>query len=432
MQKATRMLLLLFAFAVPWEYSLDFGEPWGNIARVVGLALLLVCIPAALAKGRLRNPGPLQWMAGLLFLWLCCTAFWTVDLETTLERLRGDAQVMMIAWVAWEWLESAEDLRDMVRAMLAGSWVLALLTIADAFAAHGADAAQLRFAAVGQDPNDVARFLDFSFPAAALLLDWNDALVWRILSIGYFPLGIAAVLLTASRGGFLTALVALTGCALLLFRRPARGMIWAGLAVALFGVGVWLTIPDETVQRLATIPAQIAGGDMNQRLNIWEAGWRAFAAAPLLGHGAGSFVMAAGVAEGDTAHNTALSLAVEAGMIGVGLMTALLVMLLRSAWSVCGSLRIALLSWMAVWGVASIAGTLAESRLTWLIFALIAVAGRISQEGKVEIGTRAAPEGGEARRGAGMAGLAARCLQLPVAPVMLVLARVQRNRENGR
>ena len=34
MRQLVRILLLLFAFAVPWEYSLDLGEPVGNIARV--------------------------------------------------------------------------------------------------------------------------------------------------------------------------------------------------------------------------------------------------------------------------------------------------------------------------------------------------------------------------------------------------------------
>jgi len=40
MRRVAWGLLLLFAFAVPWEYSLDLGEPLGNIARVVGLVLL--------------------------------------------------------------------------------------------------------------------------------------------------------------------------------------------------------------------------------------------------------------------------------------------------------------------------------------------------------------------------------------------------------
>ncbi len=57
MRRIAWVLLLLFAFAIPWEYSLDLGEPLGNIARVVGLLLLLVAIPAVLQAGRMRTPG---------------------------------------------------------------------------------------------------------------------------------------------------------------------------------------------------------------------------------------------------------------------------------------------------------------------------------------------------------------------------------------
>ncbi|MDE3162070.1 MAG: hypothetical protein KGL64_02325, partial [Acidobacteriota bacterium] len=89
MQRAVRWLIVLFAFCVPWEYSLDLGEPWGNPARLAGLALLLVAIPAMLARGRLRNPEALQWLTTALFLWFCCTAFWSRDLAGTLLLLRG-------------------------------------------------------------------------------------------------------------------------------------------------------------------------------------------------------------------------------------------------------------------------------------------------------------------------------------------------------
>jgi hypothetical protein len=381
MQRAVKGLIVLFAFCVPWEYSLDLGEPWGNVARMVGLALLLVALPATLARGSLRNPEALQWLTTALFLWFFCTAFWSRDLAETLVRLRGYAQVMAIVWIAWECVETPEELRGLLRAILLGSWVLALLTVADALGLYGADAAQTRFAAVGQDPNDVARFLDFAFPLAALLMTWENKRLWRIAAIGYFPLGFIAVLLTASRGGFLSAVVAFAGCGILFVRYPFRGMIWIGLAMPVIATVLWIAMPEATLERLATIPAQLAGGDMNQRLNIWEAGWRAFVRAPVLGSGAGNFVATSGVAEGDTAHNTALALAVEDGMVGVGLMTVILALLLRDAWSLAGSLRIALLSFLAVWGTSSLAGTLAESRMTWLMFSMITVASRMRRAG---------------------------------------------------
>ncbi|HUD22674.1 MAG TPA: hypothetical protein VMQ60_07500, partial [Acidobacteriaceae bacterium] len=61
MRKTARALLLLFALAIPWEYSLDLGEPLGNVARIVGLVLLLAAIPAVLQAGRVRTSGLMQW-----------------------------------------------------------------------------------------------------------------------------------------------------------------------------------------------------------------------------------------------------------------------------------------------------------------------------------------------------------------------------------
>ena len=64
----------------------------------------------------------------------------------------------------------------------------------------------------------------------------------------------------------------------------------------------------ETLERITTIPEQLQGGDLNYRVNIWQAGWQAFVQAPFFGSGAGTFVHAARLAPEDTAHNTLLSI----------------------------------------------------------------------------------------------------------------------------
>jgi hypothetical protein len=164
-------LLLLFAFTIPWEYSLDLGEPLGNVARIAGLLLLLVAVPAVLQAGRLRTPGPMQWLVLAFYIWFCCSYFWTIAPQATLEKMRAYFQEMMIVWLVWEFAESVGDLRALLRAYVAGSWVLAALTVANLASAEAIAAGQIRFVAVGQDPNDVARFLDLGFPLAALLLN---------------------------------------------------------------------------------------------------------------------------------------------------------------------------------------------------------------------------------------------------------------------
>ena len=383
MRRIAWVLLLLFAFAIPWEYSLDLGAPLGNVARIAGLALLLVAVPAVLQAGRLRTPGPMQWLVLALFLWFCCTYFWTIDSLATQRMMRAYFQEMVIVWLVWELAESPQDLRALLRAFVAGSWVLALLTLVNAGSPEAIAAGQIRFAAAGQDPNDVARFLDLGFPLAAFLLtseSRESRWPWRFLALGYLPLGLVAVLLTASRGGFLAAVVALAGSGLLLIRSHTRGAIAGAFALPAAAAGLWFILPHEIFERLATIPQQLQGGDLNQRLNIWNAGWHAFLETPFAGAGAGSFVAAAGLDPMDTAHNTALSILVTGGLCAFFLAAGIVA---AAVWAVVrtrGPLQLTLATTLAVWLVTSLVATVEESRTTWLLLGLVALAGRLAME----------------------------------------------------
>jgi O-antigen ligase len=379
MRRVTWALLLLFAFAIPWEYSLELGEPLGNIARVIGLLVLVAAIPTVLQRRGLRAAGPMQWLTLALLLWFCCTYFWTIEPTVTLIKLRAYFQEFMIVWLLWEFAESAEDLRALLRAAVAGSWVLAILTLAN-FASAQAIAEQARFVAEGQDPNDVARFLDLGFPLAALLVNCERRQLWRWLAGGYLPVGLIAVLLTASRGGFVAAVVALVGSGILLaYGHPGRVKIGA-LTLPPVIAALWFIVPQGSVARLATITEQLQGGDLNQRWNIWQAGWQAFVRAPICGSGAGTFVSAAGTASIDTAHNTALSIAVGGGLCALFLAAAIVAAACWSITQMHGPLRWAMATALVVWLITSLVATVEDSRTSWLLLALIAVAGRLSGE----------------------------------------------------
>ncbi|MGA8090382.1 MAG: O-antigen ligase family protein [Terracidiphilus sp.] len=380
MRRIAWTLLLIFAFTIPWEYSLDLGAPFGNIARIAGLLLLIAAVPAILQAGRFRRPGPLQWLTLTFYLWLCCPLFWTAAPDVTPIKLRGYFQEMMIVWLIWEFGEGARDVRNVMRVWLAGSWVLAILTIVNFAAFDPSSGDQIRFAAFGQDPNDVARFLDLGFPIAALLLDGKERWAGKLLAAGYLPLGFVCVLLTASRGGFLAAVVALAGSAVLLIRRFPKGLLWGALALPVAAASIWLLVPSETLERIASIGGQLQNGDFNQRVNIWSAGWNAFLNAPILGHGAGSFVAAARLAPIDTAHNTVLSILVEGGLVALVIAAGIVVVSVQSIFAIGGTLRICLATLMAVWLTSSLVGTVGESRSTWLLLALIALGYRLMKD----------------------------------------------------
>ena len=386
-------LLLIFAFAVPWEYSLDLGEPLGNAARIAGVLLVLVGIPAVLQAGRLRTPGPMQWLVLVFFLWFCCSYFWSIEPLETLERLRGNFQEMMVVWLVWEFAESPGDLRALLRAYVAGSWVLALLTISNFSSQEAIAAGQFRFVAEGQDPNDVARYLDLGFPLAALLLNSEPRWPSRLLALGYLPLGLVAVVLTASRGGFLAAVLALAGCGILLARNHARGVLAGALLLPAIAAALWFSVPHETFERLATIPVQLQGGDLNQRSNIWTFGWHAFAQAPILGTGAGTFVSATRLAPINTAHNTALSILVTGGLIALCLFVAIVAQAVRSILRIHGPLQLALATSLLVWFLTTLDATVEDNRTTWLLLALIGLAGRVSLEEPVRLDARFSASG---------------------------------------
>jgi O-antigen ligase len=380
MRRIAWFLLLAFAFAIPWEYSLDLGEPLGNIARIAGLLLLLAAIPAVLQSGRLRAPGPMQWLVLAFYLWFCCTYFWTIEPAVTLDKMRAYFQEMMVVWLIWEFAESSADLRALMRAAVAGSWLLALLTLANFVSADVSATGQTRFAATGQDPNDLARFLDLVFPLAALLVNSERRWPWRLLAAGYLPLGFIAVLLTASRGGFLAALVALAGSGLLLVYGHPKRVLAGAMALPPLAAVLWFTVPHGTFERLSTISEQLRHGDLNQRLNIWHSGWHAFVRAPFFGTGAGSFVSAVGLAPIDTAHNTALSIAVNGGLVALFIATAIVASAIWSIAQTRSQLKGALATALLVWIVTSMVATVEESRTTWLLLAMIALAGRLAVE----------------------------------------------------
>lgn len=380
MRRVTWILLLLFAFTIPWEYSLDLGQPLGNVARIAGLLVLIAAILAVLQAGRIRTPGAVSWLTLALFLWFCCTGLWTIDRVVTFAAMRGYFQEMMIVWLVWEFVDSPADLRNLLRAAVAGSWALAILTLAAFRSPEVIAAGQIRIAALGQDPNDAARFLDLGLPLAALLAHCEERQAARLAALAFLPAGLVAVLASASRSGFLAALIALAGSAILLARGHARRVAAAVFALPPFAVALWHLLPAATLDRLATIPEQLHGGDLNQRLNIWSAGWRAFAHAPLFGTGAGTFVSAAHLAPIDTAHNTALSIAVSGGLCALFFASILVALATRAALQTKSHLRIALVTSLLVWTVTSLVATVERSRSTWLLFAIVAVAGRLAME----------------------------------------------------
>jgi hypothetical protein len=228
-----------------------------------------VAIPAVLQAGRLRTPGPMQWLVLAFYLWFCCSYFWTIEPLATLEKLRSYFQEMMIVWLVWEFAESPRDLRSLLRAYVAGSWVLAALTSGQLGSPEAVAAGQIRFAAEGRTPTTWLAFSISAFRWPRLLFEQRAALAKPPAGAGLPAAGPGcrvahglARRVSGRRGGAV-------GCGILMARTHPKECLQESSLCRAIGAALWFTVPHETFERLATIPAQLQGGDLNQRLNIW-------------------------------------------------------------------------------------------------------------------------------------------------------------------
>lgn len=378
MRRLAWYLLLMYAFAIPWEYALDLGSLFGTVARLLGLLAAGCGLLSLVKSGWVHRAQGVHWIALAFLVWCCCTWFWSIDSEATLPRLRGYLQEMAVLWLVNEFAESERDFMWLLRAWLAGTCLLAGLTVASFPSLQAAGAT--RMVAEGQDPNDVARVLALGLPLAAFLARKETHRGSQLFAVAAVPLLLYSALLTGSRSGLLELSVALVGSIVTLSGANAQvaRVSWTA-GPALIAAFIYL-VPRSVAERLATIGEQLAGGDLNQRLNIWDAGWQASAQHPFVGTGAGTFVAATGLAGTDTAHNTALSVAVEGGIVELTLAAMLIASVFALLVRTGGAARWACLTLAAVWLVASLASTMEQTRVTWLLFATVAVAARLSEE----------------------------------------------------
>jgi O-antigen ligase len=149
--------------------------------------------------------------------------------------------------------------------------------------------------------------------------------------------------------------------------------------LALFALGAVRMAPLASRQRLATLPGELAGGTFHNRTRIWKAGVRLLESHAALGVGAGAYPDAVAPELGRspiptqpyTAHDTFLSVLVEAGAAGFTLFGALLLALAFFTWMMAPWERALWLTSFLVWIVGVSTLTWEHRKPTWVLFALI-------------------------------------------------------------
>jgi O-antigen ligase len=200
---------------------------------------------------------------------------------------------------------------------------------------------------------------------------------------------IGTTFLTASRGGTLCMMIALSLILWTLGSLPMRNRIGIVAVMILTVIGAVAVIPATSWKRLASAADEVSQGTLNSRTVLWKAGLDEFQTHSIGGIGAGSYPEASAKVIGrpwafvPVAHNSFISVMVETGLIGFGIFGAMLAMLFRSAWALTGITRSFWLTLLCVWIVGVCSLTWEYRKPTWLLFGLVA-----AHVARLQAGTR--------------------------------------------
>lgn len=179
------------------------------------------------------------------------------------------------------------------------------------------------------DGNDYALAQNVVLPWVIALLGVVDKKLLRLALIYSLVIGVFAVSVTYSRGGFLgLAMVFLGfyGLWMVRSRRYVEGVVVGAIAIALIVVGIFAFAPRDFVDRMTSIGEYEQDESALGRLDAWGAGVRMFVDHPFIGVGAGAFSIAYGMqykpvdavaANWREAHNVFFQVLGEMGFIGI-------------------------------------------------------------------------------------------------------------------
>lgn len=328
MLRFAQIAVLAFVFTVPWEDAVLLPGI-GTGSRLAGIIAVPLALIGIVATGVRRTHPMLIWM--LLFCcWAAFTIFWAADPDDTVLRLITYAQLAVMVWVLLQVLDRPAAVRYALLAYVLGSYVSAIATI-QAYAA-GLTVVYQRYAGLGFDPNDLGLTLALGVAMAWYLL-LTDRGWLRLVPLGFLPLGLLAILLTASRSAALAAAIA---CILpfLLVDRPRTLALYVLPAAAVVLTVVVQYVPDTSLERIGTVWQELASGDLNYRTSLWGTGLELLAESPILGVGSGNFdnALAATTGQGRPAHNVFIAVLVEQGLVGFALFCGVLASVLYGVW----------------------------------------------------------------------------------------------------
>ncbi|MCB8976646.1 MAG: O-antigen ligase family protein [Ardenticatenaceae bacterium] len=322
MRKIAFWLALVLLFMIPWENSVII-DGVGRISRVMGILVAAFWLGTVIATGKFRQLRPFHIVIFIYFFWNGITILWSTDVSATLDRITTYIQLLGFAWLLWDLFTTKEAVHAGLQMFVLGAYVSVIDTISNYFAGISRGSTP-RYAASGFNANGIALIIALTLPMAwylATSVTENESRGRKLLNLAnylFIPLGVFAVLLTASR----TALIVMVPTFWFILGTSARLRFVDRILISCFLAGALYflqpLIPQTSLDRLSTTQTEFTEGDLSGRRVIWAEALVTFETRPLIGTGSGTFKAAVDYKD-KSAHNTYLAILIESGAIGLGL-----------------------------------------------------------------------------------------------------------------
>ena len=369
----TFAVLWAFTLTIPWEAAVE-ELPWvGTLSRTIGLLAVPIAVAAVVMGGRRHRLLDTHLIMLALAAWALASLAWSIVPAVTLQVASTMLQLLVMVLMMWEFGRDGRRLRQLLWAFVLGTLVGCIAIFFEAGSADELTTTYIRLSQGGVNANHAAFLFSLAIPVAWYLSLTSTMVIHRWVAGLYVPAGAVAMLYTGSRGGLLTLFLALSILPLTLRHGGLRVRALALVSLAAMIVVLANFIPEQTFDRIETIPAELTSGDLGGRSAAWQASLGSFASNPLIGVGAGTseFQIESIVGRPQGAHNTYLSLAVDLGAVGLGLFL-LILMSVAGRWPRLQSHKRKLVGVLLItFLVGLVPGHWEYHKATWLILALM-------------------------------------------------------------
>ncbi len=286
-------------------------------------------------------------------------------------------QLLILVWLTWQSVRNLAQLRLVLQGFVLGSCCAAILTMINSRGLTAVDA--IRYSGAGADPNELSLTMVLSLPMAYYLCATAHTPYSRLFWLIPIPVCIVGVILTVSRVGFLTTIVALICISVWHMTSSSRMRLVPVVAgVVLIVLGFAFT-PKANLERLSTIGSEVSSGSIGKRAKLWTAGMIVFHQRPLTGTGAATFADAIEPLLGENlaAHNVYVSVLTETGIIGFLIFSLALITCFMTAMHLSPPERALWLIVMVTWCIGVISLTWEYKKVTWSVFGLLIASGAL-------------------------------------------------------